>query len=214
MIFPNHQKQIQSRIAEYCTKVREAYRLFREAIEAYCKQPDRDALREQIEKVHQAEHTADNLREQLEVSMYSQAVYPEARGDILQLLEHMDKVPNHTESSIRMVLEQHITIPPRFCDPLKVLVSICHDAVEGMIEAVELLFNDYTAAAAAAGRVDQVESAADAAEGSLIEAIFASDIDGYEKLQMKDFVKHIARIADRAEDVGRHIEVMVAKRSL
>lgn len=214
MLFTNHQKQIQSRIAEYCTKVREAYRVFRQAIEAFCNEPNRDALREQIEKVHQAEHLADNLREQLEVSMYSQAVYPEARGDILQLLENMDKVPNHTESAIRMILEQHIEIPPAFSDQLKDLVSICHDAVEEMIGAVDLLFSDYTAAAAAAGRVDQVESAADSAEGSLIEAIFASDIDGFEKLLLKDLVKHIARIADRAEDVGRHIEVMVAKRSL
>ena len=42
--------------------------------------------------------------------MYSKALFPESRGDILGLLEAMDKVPNQAEKALLVMLTQYIVL--------------------------------------------------------------------------------------------------------
>ena len=46
------------------------------------------------------------MRREIEVMMYSKALFPESRGDILTLLETIDRVPNQAEAVVRMLLNQ------------------------------------------------------------------------------------------------------------
>jgi predicted phosphate transport protein (TIGR00153 family) len=83
-----------------------------------------------------------------------------------------------------------------------------------MIDGVSRLFTDFTNATVAVGKIDELESEADLAENMLIEHIFSSDMDGFNKILLRDLVQHIAAISDRAENVGDRIRLIVAKRSI
>ena len=56
--------------------------------------------------------------------MYTKALFPESRGDILGLLETMESVPNHSESTVRMILNQHIRIPDELTNDIMRLVEL------------------------------------------------------------------------------------------
>ena len=98
MIFLNKQKKIESQLAEYRHSISDCLDAFKDAISQYCLTMDRTRLQEAFTHVHCAESKADDIRRAVEVMMYSKSLFPESRGDILGLLEAMDKVPNQAES--------------------------------------------------------------------------------------------------------------------
>ena len=179
---------------------------------------DKLSKKEKLEKgyieVHKAEAKADDTRRGLENMMYTKAVFPESRGDILGLIETMDKVANGAESTVRMVLIEHIEIPKEFYPSIINLIEVCHACVVMMIQGVEQLFDSFVDAAMTVGKIDKLESEADTIEEKLIDRIFTSDESDLQKILLRDLVQHLSGIADRAETVGDRIRIMVAKRSI
>jgi predicted phosphate transport protein (TIGR00153 family) len=165
-------------------------------------------------EVHAAEAMADDTRRGLENMMYSEAVFPESRGDILGLIETMDNVANHAESAVRMILIQHIEIPEEYRTDITNLVAVCHKCVAEMIGGVEQLFDSFVDAAVTVGKIDKLESEADSIEEDLIDRIFTGGQPDFQKILLRDLAQHLSAIADRAETVGDRIRIMVAKRSV
>ncbi len=214
MLFENKQKKVESQIAQYCNSVINCLDEFRNAFQAYSQDNDRANLASNYSKVHKAESQADDIRREIEVVMYTKALFPESRGDILGLLETMDKVPNEAESAVRMALNQYIQIPDILKPGILQLVDVCHRCVLAMVESVNKLFSEFTNATVAIGKIDELESEADFIESNLIEQIFSSDIQGWQKLLLRDLVKRIAGVSDRSENVGDRVRIIVAKRRI
>ena len=213
MPFRSKQKKIQSQISDYSNSVLECMDIFQRAVTHYCDQPDREAARAAFDEVHRAESKADDIRGEIEVMMYSKSLFPESRGDILGLLESMDKVPNQAESAVRMIWNQHVAIPEGFVPQILQLVDVCCRTVDAMVESAEKLFSDFTNAAIAVGRIDELESEADRIEEALIEKLFSDPDDSIRTIVFRDFIKSVVQISDRAENVGDRIRLIVAKRS-
>ena len=214
MFFASKQKKIQARISLYCKTVSDCVDVFKRSILQYCKDSDRDAVRESFHEVHKAESLADDIRREIEVMMYSKALFPESRGDILGLLETMDKVPNQAEACVQMIHEQRITIPEAFASRMQELTEVCSRCVQAMLDSVNKLFTDYTSATVAVGKIDELETEADHIESALKEGLFSSEMDGTDKILLRDLVKQVAGICDRAENVGDRIRIIVAKRGI
>ncbi len=214
MIFINKQKKVEALLAEYRNKVTLCLETFQNAFRQYGENPDRSVLEKNFTDIHKAESMADDIRREVEYMMYSKALFPESRGDILGLLETMDKVPNQTESAARTLFNQHIVIPQELLPQMLQLVDVCHRCVIAMLEGSEKLFTDFSAAPDFLELVDRLESEADIIEADMIEKIFSSDMDGTEKILLRDLIKHVAQISDRAENVGDRIRIIVAKRRI
>ncbi len=214
VLFENKQKKVEGQIAQYCDSVINCLDECRNAFRQYCQSNDRTELAANYEKVHKAESRADDIRREIEVVMYTKALFPESRGDILGLLETMDKVPNEAESAVRMALNQYVKIPDIIKPGTLQLVDVCHRCVNAMVESANKLFSEFTNATVAIGKIDELESEADFIEANLIEQIFSSDMEGWEKLLLRDLVKRIAGISDRTENVGDRIRIIVAKRRI
>ena len=215
MLFVSKQKKIEAQLVQYRQKVSLCVTGFHEAIQRHCQSPDRDRLERDFLAVHKAESLADDIRREIEVLMYSKSIFPESRGDILGLLETLDKVPNQAEASLRMILTHHLEIPQQFHDLVFRLLQVCHLCVDALLDATEKLFTDFTNATVAIGKVDELESAADHIEADLIEKIFSStDLDGTGKILLRDLVVKMSSLSDRAENAGDRIRIIVAKRSI
>ena len=209
---PGKQQRVQGQLDEYNRKVIECLKIFRSAF-AECS-IDRRRLEQGYRDVHKAEGEADDIRRTLEDMMYTESVFPESRGDILGLIEAMDRVPNSAEYAVRMVLIQHIDLPAELRTSISELVEVCCMSVVAMINGVEQLFSNYIDAMVTVGKIDLLESEADTIEEELIDRIFSSEIADLQKILLRDLVEHISNIADRAENVGDRIRLMVAKRSV
>ena len=214
MFFRNRQKQVESKIAEYIEQASACMDKAKQAVDDYCGSGDRDALDHSYGEIHQYESHADDIMADIEVMLFSEALFPESRGSILELLEKMDGLPNHAESTIRMLLHQHIPIPGEYAPAIVDLFNVSCRAAETLFQTAKQLFSDFTSATVGVGKVDQLESESDTMEARLIEQVFSSSLDGFEKLLLRDFIHHIAHIADRAEVAGNLIRIIVATRSI
>ena len=208
------QKKVESQLAEYRRSVAFCLEGFHNAFEQYSRNGDRDALRSSFKTVHKAESLADDIRREIEVMMYSKAVFPESRGDILGLLEAVDKVPNNAEYAVQMMLSRRIVIPESLREGVLQLVGICHRCGDALLEAMGKLFEDFTQATVALGKIDELESEADHREESLVEQAFDGDLQWIEKLLLSELFKCIASVSDRAENAGDRIRIIVAKRRI
>ena len=214
MLFVSKQRKVESLLDDYREKVLVCLKLFEKSFREYCDTNDRSVLKQNYSEVHKAESAADDIRREIEVMMYSKALFPESRGDILGLLEAMDRIPNQAESVIGMLYNQHISIPSEYKDQLFGLIGICRRCVEVLVDGTAKLFSDFTNATVAVGKVDELESEADYMEEAIIEHIFAGAMDGFNKILLRDIVRQIAAINDRAENTGDRIRLIVAKRGV
>jgi uncharacterized protein len=214
MFFVNKQKKIELQLAQYREQVAICMNVFRRALQQYCKNPDRGVIKSKFDDVHKAESLADDIRRDIEVMMYSKSLFPESRGDILGLLEAMDKVPNQAETVILMIWNQQVSIPKELQAEVLGLVDVCCRCVDAMLDAAGKLFKDFTNAAVAVGKIDELESEADRLDAAIIVKVFSSNMDNLDKILVRDMVKLISGISDRAENVGDRIRIAAAKRSI
>jgi uncharacterized protein len=213
MFFQSKQKQVEDQLIEYRKQVSLCLLGMVETFKKCRGTYDRAFLEDSIVRVHEAEGKADDIRREIEVGMYSKSMFPESRGDILGLLEAIDRIPNQAELVVWMLKTHHIVIPEEFQEGIILLAEVCQRCVEALLESCEKLFNDFTTATVEIGKVDQLESEADAIEASLTDQVFSSDLSGTKKLIMRDLIQNIASVSDRAENAGDRIRIVVAKRS-
>ena len=214
MFFVSKQKKVESLLDEYREKVQLCLEQFEKTFREYFDNNDRDILQQNLRAVSRSESAADDIRREIEVMMYSKAMFPESRGDILGLLEAMDRIPNQAEHVTTALHNQHINVREEYKVQIISLIGICIRCVDAMIDGASKLFSDFTNATVAVGKIDELESEADIVENALIEQIFGSDMDGFNKLLLRDLVRNVTAISDRAENVGDRIRLIVAKRGI
>ena len=175
LFFSKKQKQAADSMAQYNTQVLQCVDEFEKAVRNYVASGDRQALAGAFQLVHAAEGRADDIRREIEVLMYTKALFPESRGDILGLLEAMDKVPNQAEAAVRMILNQHIPLPADLAPGILSIIEASCRCIGALIDAVDSLFSNFIQATSYVGKVDEIESEVDRLEEDLIDRIFSGD---------------------------------------
>ena len=164
------------------------------------------------EETHRFESQADDVREQIKTLMYAKILLPESRGDIMRLLDGMDHVPRYMEIILHMVKTQMLVIPDFLVADIRELVSASLEACELMSLQVEDLFKRKGRIKELVSIIDLKESQCDKIERRLISAIFGSDLDGFQKLQLKELVIYLGEISDHVDVLSKQINIMNLKR--
>ena len=213
MVFGGKQRAVEALVATYVERARECVQRFVEGMDLWL--TGGEATSSTLSRAHEAESQADDVRRELCLLLYGKALFPESRGDILGLVEAVDKVPNRAEAIIRRLKSEHICPPvPALADGFRKLVGRVHECTRVMFDAVTTLFEDYHAAVVLSDRVDHLESQVDVMEMELIERIFQSDLDRFDKVMYREVVKDVGGLADRAENASDRIRIIAVKRKV
>jgi len=95
------------------------------------------------------------------------------------------------------------------------LASIVVEAVEAIVRSSRAFFKNVSSVADHLHKVPYWESQSDKIASKLQQTIFRREnLSLSEKLQLRDFVRHIDKIADRAEDGSDKLRIYVIKRYL
>ena len=106
-------------------------------------------------------------------------------------------------------------IYPEFHKKFLDLVDCVVASVEAMVLATRAFFKDINAVADHMHKVPFWETESDKISSALQREIFRrKDIRLSHRSQLRDFVRHVDKIADRAEDVADRMSIYVIKRSL
>lgn len=166
-----------------------------------------------VKIVRQKESEADSIRRNAETMMYSGAFLAQSRGDMLGLVEAVDKVANKAETVADVVYLQNLKIPDSVRDKYIKEFECSIEAFKALSVAVENLFEDIDKSKSAVLEVERWENTGDEIERSLIKEIFNLNIELGKRIQLRELALQIGDIADRSEDASDRIEIIILKLS-
>lgn len=210
----NRKISITKKIDDFLNRVSESGLLFLKGIEAYLDERH-DIFQKYIEEIVDTEHRGDALRRSIEEQLYAQTLIPESRGDVLELLENMDALLDRFKGALwRFDIEQP-DIRPEFHQDFKELNNCVVECVEAMVRSSRAFFNDIASVNDHLHKVIYWEKEGDRTSTRLQKMVFRrNDLDLCHKNQLRDLIRHVDKIADRAEDVADRLSIFVIKRSL
>ncbi len=205
---------IEKEIDSFLNRASESGLIFNQGIDAFLGN-NLDAFSEHLSHVVETEKEADTLRLSIEDLLYRKTLIPESRGDVLELIERMDALLGRFKGVLFRIEIERPDIKPQFHDSLKNLSNCVIQAVEAATLSLRSYFKDISQATDHIHKIAFWETEADKASTSLQKAIFNNNELGLDlKMQLRDLVRSIDKIADHAEDLGDTLAIYVIKRSL
>jgi len=204
------EKQVVSLFLKHCEKVEETLHQLRTFIEGYMEDPD--SVSSVYQKVCELESEADKLRRETERGINEGAFLPNFRGDLTELMELVDKIANKAEYVADLFSLQKPKIPEELKGYLLKQLEISLKAFRSLRKAVESLFEDLAKVESYVLEVERFEHEEDVVEKEALKKLFDMEIGRCEKIELKEIMRSIGDIADRAEDASDRILVIVAKR--
>lgn len=207
------QSQVEKSIYDYLDALKSTQKSFLMALESCLLN---GVLCENFEfliiQTHKFESRADDIREEIKSFMYEKALIPESRGDIMGLLEEIDIIPHLFEKVLYTIQTQKLTIPNFIIPDTKELVQISLECCDLMTREVVALFKKNERIRDLLTQIDTNESHCDHIERRIMIKLFDSDVDPYQKLQVKELVELIGEISDQADRVSKRINIINIKR--
>ena len=177
-------------------------------------QADLEEFEARIHMVATLENQADDIRKQVETTLYSHSLIPESRGDVLGLLEHMDNVIDSAKAVLRRFEVEQPQIPQEYHEAFVELADHSAQAVDHVVAASRAYFREVHAVRDHINKVDFYESEADRVALKLKKQIFRSELDLARKMHLRYFASQLEGISDTAEHVAERLAIAAIKRSI
>jgi len=208
------EQRVEALIYEYLDTVEHTQANFLKAFTSCIENPFCENFEFFIERTHKYESKADDIREEIKAMMYSKALIPDARGDIMGLLEAVDGIPRLFERILYIIQTQKLEIPDFLLPDIKELIRLSMECSTLMRRQAIALFNKSESIRELMNVIDTHESHCDRIERRIITKLFESKTDPFLKLQLKDLVVQIGEISDQADRVSKRINIINMKRKV
>jgi len=206
------EKKVHRLMESYMNEALTCLETFQECLFAVFEDSTSEKAKELVKQVDAAESRADELRDKIEIKLYRKALMPESRGDILGLVEAVDRIPNWAEEIAYDIYLQRVKFPENLLDKFRQLTEMNVQCFRLFHKAVEALFTDINAVFDLVKNVDKIESEIDTLERELIWEVF--DIE--ERLSYQNLLHRIVRsicdISDKTENAGDRLTIVATKK--
>jgi predicted phosphate transport protein (TIGR00153 family) len=165
-----------------------------------------------MDQTHKFESRADDLRDEINELMYSRALIPESREDIMALLERVDEIPRSFEQILNMIQTQQIFFPEFLVLDIQELIRVSMESCDLMAKQIDVMIKKKEGIRALMSTIDQNESHCDHIERRIIVKLFESELEPFLKLQLKELVIVLGEISDQVDRVSKRVNIMTMKR--
>ena len=165
-----------------------------------------------IDQTHKFESKADEIKEEVNVLMYSRALIPEMREDIMALLERVDEIPRSFEQILNMIRTQKLIFPEFLVLDVQELIRVSIESCDLMVKQIEVMIKKKEGVRTLLSTIDQNESHCDHIERRMIDKLFDSELEPFLKMQLKELVIVLGEISDQADRVSKRVNIMAMKR--
>jgi len=169
---------------------------------------------EKMEQINQVKHRCNNLRREIEAELYTEMLIPDARGDVLSLLEDLYYLIGLIGDNFQNLMIEEPIIPTPYHSDFKQLVSMGVQCLETIVLTSRAFFRDPRTVRDYAYKVRVYEAEADQISFRLKRGIFRSVLPLAHKTQLRDVIDVIDALADASEDVADKLSIYAIKRAL
>ena len=205
-------KEVETHFDSFLDTVSQGGMAFRSAVETYLDAAGNGDLKAKLDQLNDLEHKGDDLRRQVEHELYTLALIPDFRGDVLSLLEDLDSLLNVMEETMVSFAIERPAFSQELHADLRELAESVSMAVESAVLASRAFLRDIQSVRDHLHKVMFYEKDADRAADKLKRAVFASSLPLAEKLHLRRFIDAIDHIADESEDVADWLAIYTIKR--
>ena len=207
-------RELEQKIDAMHDKVIECSMYFKEAIDTFLKEKRSQNYRRISKKIKNIEVQADELRREIESSLYIHNLIPDLRADVLQMIENIDKVINEFDEVAHKFYIEQPDIPLAYQDSFRILVNQVSDCAENMAISSRAFFRDLVTLRDYSKKVYLLEHQSDKTSAQLRNDVIDSDLELAQKIQINTFVEEVADIADLAEDCIDALLIFAIKREI
>jgi len=204
---------LQQRIDNFLDLIQKGSLVLEAGVKSYLKD-DMNDFNSRIEEIKKLEHEADHDRKYVKTELYTYSLMPESRGDVLGLLENMDKLIDTSKEVLYNFSIERPNIPKIFKADYIDLTENTTKCVENLIIATRAFFVSSPIIKDHINKVEFYETEVDKITTKIKTEIFSSDLRLSEKQHLRFFVHTVERISDMAEDISERISISVIKRSI
>lgn len=214
-IFSNHAQELQNDINKYLEVVSNSNMVFKRDSKNYVK-GNTEAFEDALDEINKLENSADEFQKNIKYKLYKYMLIPEARGDVLSLLENIDNIVDHIKKLLVQFSIERPTIPEVIKDDLFRLIDMVSNSVDELVKCLRAYFTNISRVNEYANKVHFYEHEADKLEESLKRIIFNdSSIEVFsKKTHLRYFIEKISEISDRAETISERTSVAAIKRRI
>ncbi|MGB5158893.1 DUF47 domain-containing protein [Desulfobacterium sp. N47] len=207
------ERQVELLIYEYLDTFKVIYESFSNAMN-YCflNEVSCENFDFYIKQTHKYENKITDISDEINSIMYTKALIPDSRGDIMALLSEFDIISRLFKDILHMMQVQKLIVPGFLIKETKDLIRISVECCDLLTRQCIAFFTNTEGIRELLGLIDTNESHCDNIERRIISMIFDSDIDRFEKLQLKELIERIGNISDGAERVSKRINIFSLKR--
>jgi hypothetical protein len=207
-------KQLEREIDQFVDILSEVGLVFKSIVSLYLNNGNTNKFDEMVKQVSEMESKADKITKEVERALYEETLIPDARSDVLRLLEHMDELIGMYQGNCYHFSIQKPDFPKEFHEDLISLSNTVVNCVESLCLTVRSFFRDTKSVRDNAHKVTFYEKESDIQFSSLARRIFNSDLPLDQKMHLRYFVEKMDRICDHAEDIADEIQIYTIKRSV
>ena len=189
--------------------------LFYEAMREYFSK-DFESFSKRVAQIKLLENKIDKHRKNIEYRLYTDMLIPESRGDVLGLLETLDKVANTTKSILVDFDIERPEFPASITHEFIKIAEISQRAISELINAVTSFFTSQNMTNNYIQQVCFYEHEVDELQERLKREVFGSkEIKKLsQKVHLRYFINTVANLTDCAEDVCHRLTISMSKRAI
>jgi predicted phosphate transport protein (TIGR00153 family) len=207
-------KDIEANIEKFLKNIELGALIFNLGLEEYLN-GKMENFEDRCKEIQKLESESDDLRFDIKYTLYSNLLIPDARGDVLGLIETLDNVIDTAEKVLVQVFIEKPIIYPFLKEDFLTLSKVSVEAVHKLIPAVRAFFEDPRNVTDLLTQVHFWEHEADTVELRIKTKAFNSEeIEQFSRrVHIRYFAEKISLLADEAEAVAERLEVYAIKRA-
>ena len=207
----SHEKDLMNSINLFLDNILKINNLFKVLLQKYF-----DQKYEEVENVtneiSELESECDKLRREVERKIYSETLIPEIRGDVLGMLENLDKIPGQIQGNAHSFNTEKPKVNPELGANFFKLCDYASECISLLIDGSRSFFVDKKITIEKCLEVAKVESKADKVSTELKKTIFSNTENGLAtKVHLKYFVEIMDEVANLSEDVADRLIISSSK---
>jgi len=208
-------KELENKIDNYLDQVVQGGLLFREGVKYYLSE-EFETFEERLNRIDALESDADEGRREIENMLYEHTLLPDARGDVLGIIENTDEVLNVTAETLTQFSVEQPGFPEEYHKRILDLSEVSISSLDQLVAAIRAYFRDVSRVRDDINKALFYEKEADKIADSIKRQIFQSETitDFSRKLHLRDCVTNIENISDTAEVVCDRLSIAAIKRSV
>ena len=207
----NHQKELISSINIFLDNILNINNLFKDLLKYYFAK-EFEKVEIITNKISSLESECDIIRRQVERKIYQETLIPYLRGDVLGILETMDKIPGKIQANANSFNIEKPNISSEYHENFLSLYNDASDCIVLLVDGGRNFFINKKITIEKCLLVSKIESKADLTKKMLKKNIF-SDINHSlaTKVHLRYFVDLMDEVANISEDVADRLIISSSK---